>query len=192
MDPSDEPCLEAEIAETRQRVGDRLLLQVTTEAVGIYSPTEQIEVVRELVPEAVSLSVRELAAAGDNVIAEFDRWMRDTAVLPQWILYSVEELALLDDSTRSASVRTVEKCSFCIIYKEDFNRVLDEHPNIARHLIRNLAQRVRKLTADVKSLALQDVYGRVVSIRKNSLTARVTLYGITNNVVLKLEKLEAK
>lgn len=32
--------------------------------------------------------------------------------------------------------------------------------------------------------------GRVVSIRKNSLTARVTLYGITNNVILKLEKLE--
>ncbi|PID78821.1 hypothetical protein CSA17_05120 [bacterium DOLJORAL78_65_58] len=32
--------------------------------------------------------------------------------------------------------------------------------------------------------------GRVVSIRKNSLTARVTLYGITNKVVLKLEKLE--
>lgn len=84
----------------RQRVGDRLLLQVTTEAVGIYSPTEQIEVVRELVPEAVSLSVRELAAAGDNVIAEFDRWMRDTAVLPQWILYSVEELAVLDDWIR--------------------------------------------------------------------------------------------
>jgi hypothetical protein len=34
--------------------------------------------------------------------------------------------------------------------------------------------------------------GRIVSIRKNSITARVTLYGITNQVVLKLEKLEAK
>ena len=32
--------------------------------------------------------------------------------------------------------------------------------------------------------------GRVVSIRKNSLTARITLYGITNQVVLKLENLE--
>ena len=32
--------------------------------------------------------------------------------------------------------------------------------------------------------------GRVVSIRKNSLTARVTLYGITNKVILKLEKTE--
>lgn len=74
------------------------------------------------------------------------------------------ELALLDDSTRSASVRTVEKSSFCIVYKEDFNRVLEEHPNIGRQLVRNLAARVRKLTADVKSLALQDVYGRVANV----------------------------
>ena len=74
------------------------------------------------------------------------------------------ELALLDDSSRSASVRTVEKSSFCIVFKDDFNRVLDDHPNIARKLIRNLAQRVRKLTADVKSLALQDVYGRVANV----------------------------
>jgi len=34
--------------------------------------------------------------------------------------------------------------------------------------------------------------GRVVSIRKSSLTARVSLYGITNKVVLKLEKTEAR
>jgi CRP/FNR family cyclic AMP-dependent transcriptional regulator len=74
------------------------------------------------------------------------------------------ELALLDDSTRSASVRTVEKSNFCIIFKDDFNRVLDQHPNIARQLIRNLTARVRKLTGDVKSLALQDVYGRVANV----------------------------
>ena len=74
------------------------------------------------------------------------------------------ELALLDDSTRSASVRTVEKCEFRVVMKEDFNGVLDEHPNIARQLISNLAGRVRKLTADVKSLALQDVYGRVANV----------------------------
>ncbi len=74
------------------------------------------------------------------------------------------ELALVDDSLRSASVRTVEKSDFVVIYKDDFNAVLAAHPNIAKSLIRNLAQRVRKLTADVKSLALQDVYGRVANV----------------------------
>ena len=35
-------------------------------------------------------------------------------------------------------------------------------------------------------------HGRVVSIRKQSLTARVTLYGITSKVLLKLESTEGK
>ncbi|MEL0306446.1 MAG: cyclic nucleotide-binding domain-containing protein, partial [Halieaceae bacterium] len=35
------------------------------------------------------------------------------------------ELALLDDSTRSASVRTVEKSEFRIVMKEDFSGVLE-------------------------------------------------------------------
>ncbi len=74
------------------------------------------------------------------------------------------ELALLDDDKRSASVRTMEKSSFCIIYKEDFNKVLEQQPNIAKTLIRNLTRRVRKLTQDVKALALQDVYGRVTNV----------------------------
>ncbi|MGK0498872.1 MAG: CRP/FNR family cyclic AMP-dependent transcriptional regulator [Oceanicoccus sp.] len=74
------------------------------------------------------------------------------------------ELALLDDDKRSASVRTMEKSSFCIIYKEDFNKVLEQQPNIANTLIRNLTRRVRKLTKDVKALALQDVYGRVTNV----------------------------
>jgi CRP/FNR family cyclic AMP-dependent transcriptional regulator len=74
------------------------------------------------------------------------------------------ELALLDDDKRTASVRTMEKSSFMIIYKEDFNKVIDEQPNIAKTLIRNLTRRVRKLTKDVKALALQDVYGRVTNV----------------------------
>ena len=40
----------------------------------------------------------------------------------------------------------------------------ERHPNIATTLIRNLTRRVRKLTENVKSLALQDVYGRVTKV----------------------------
>ncbi|WP_101759192.1 Crp/Fnr family transcriptional regulator [Oceanicoccus sp. KOV_DT_Chl] len=82
------------------------------------------------------------------------------------------ELALLDDDKRSASVRTMEKSSFCIIYKEDFNQVLEQQPNIASILIRNLTRRVRKLTKDVKALALQDVYGRVTTVLTTLATPR--------------------
>ena len=42
--------------------------------------------------------------------------------------------------------------------------MLDQQPNIAKTLIANLTRRVRKLTKDVKALALQDVYGRVTNV----------------------------
>jgi len=71
------------------------------------------------------------------------------------------ELALLDHSVRSASVRTIEECRLCVVLKEDFSRILEQHPGILRKVLRNLARQVRKLTANVKSLALKDVYGRM-------------------------------
>ena len=66
----------------------------------------------------------------------------------------------------------MEKADFCIIYKQDFSRVLDEHPNIAKTLIRNITRRVRALTEKVKSLALQDVYGRVTKVLNSLDTER--------------------
>ncbi|VAW82044.1 cAMP-binding proteins - catabolite gene activator and regulatory subunit of cAMP-dependent protein kinases [hydrothermal vent metagenome] len=71
------------------------------------------------------------------------------------------ELSLIDDSERSASVVTVEKSAFAIISKSAFRRVLTENPDIAIHLLEDLAQRVRNLTGNVKTLALSDVYGRL-------------------------------
>lgn len=74
------------------------------------------------------------------------------------------ELSLLDDENRSASVRTMEKSEFMIIYKDDFTGLLDAHPTMYRVLIRNLVRRIRTLTENAKSLALKDVYGRVATM----------------------------
>ena len=71
------------------------------------------------------------------------------------------ELSLLDDETRSASVITTEKSTFSILYKDDFTKVVMNNPAISLVLLRNLASRIRTLTDNVKTLALQDVYGRI-------------------------------
>jgi CRP/FNR family cyclic AMP-dependent transcriptional regulator len=71
------------------------------------------------------------------------------------------ELALIDDSERSASVMTVEKSEFAVISKSAFNAVLEKNPQIAIHLLKDLVGRIRALTDEVKSLALCDVYGRL-------------------------------
>jgi len=71
------------------------------------------------------------------------------------------ELALLDDSPRSASVMTLEETRLAVISKSAFENCLSNNPQLALHIIRELSSRLRNLTQNVKSLALMDVYGRV-------------------------------
>jgi CRP/FNR family cyclic AMP-dependent transcriptional regulator len=77
------------------------------------------------------------------------------------------ELALVDHGPRSASVMTLEPSVLAIISKADFERCLLNYPTIALNLIRALTQRVRVLTENVRSLALMDVYGRIVRTLRN-------------------------
>ena len=86
------------LAAVRDSVADSLILQVTTEAVGMYNTAEQMSVVRELRPEAVSLALKELCPGPEDEPAfrEFCNWMSDEGVWPQFILYSVEDVRRFD------------------------------------------------------------------------------------------------
>jgi uncharacterized protein (DUF849 family) len=87
----------AAIAAIRAAVGDRLVIQITSEALGIYSPAEQMAVVRQVRPEAVSLALRELLPdeSHEAGFAEFLGWLRREIIVPQIILYTPEEAAHL-------------------------------------------------------------------------------------------------
>ncbi len=90
------------IAAIRGRVGEKLVLQVTTEAVGMYRPEEQMALVRELEPEAVSLALREVCPRPEDekTAAAFFAWLVKRSIWPQYILYSVEDLVRFDDMRR--------------------------------------------------------------------------------------------
>ena len=75
----------------------------------------------------------------------------------------VGELSL-DGTTRSASVKTVEPTTCCVVPATQFAAFVAEHPEFALHLTQKLTNMVRRLTEQVKSLALQDVYGRLVRL----------------------------
>lgn len=84
------------MAAIRERAGHDLLIQVTSEAVGRYMPEEQMAMVRMLMPEAVSLAVRELLP-DDNPrthehAREFFSWLATTGILAQFILYSLRDV----------------------------------------------------------------------------------------------------
>jgi len=90
------------IAAIEKSVGDELLIQVTTEAVGRYTRDQQIAVVRELKPDAVSVALREICPAGsdEQIAAEFFAWMQSENIWPQYILYSVDDVVRFDGMRR--------------------------------------------------------------------------------------------
>jgi CRP/FNR family transcriptional regulator, cyclic AMP receptor protein len=92
----------------------------------------------------------------------------------------------LDGAPRSASVITVEPATCAIVTRVQFQGFLAAHPEFARHLIETLIRRVRIATEDVKSLALSDVYGRLVRL----LNALATVENGTTAVREKLTQQE--
>jgi len=82
------------IDAVRKAVGHELVLQLTTEAVGIYQPAQQIAMVQALRPEAASVAVRELvpSEAALPAAAAFFGWMHRENVVAQYILYDANDV----------------------------------------------------------------------------------------------------
>ena len=93
----DADAYDAAIKAIRAEVGDRMVIQITTEALGIYTPAEQIAVLKAARPEAASLALRELAPDDDAepAFAEALEWMKRESVSPQIILYDPAEAVRL-------------------------------------------------------------------------------------------------
>jgi len=87
------------IAAVKREAGPRMVVQVTSEAVGKYAPAEQMAMVRAVHPEAVSLAVRELIPEGtdEREAAGFFAWLDAERILPQFILYSDADVRRFDD-----------------------------------------------------------------------------------------------
>lgn len=83
------------ITAIREKVGDELIIQATTEAVEIYSPEEQIALIKDLKPEATSVAIRELVPSPEyeKQAGEFFAYLNDNNIFTQYILYSPEEIA---------------------------------------------------------------------------------------------------
>ncbi len=77
---------------------------------------------------------------------------------------SFGELAPLGGIPRQASIQTTEPAHFAVISRQLFMDRLLSQPAIAMRLIDRLVGLIQDLTEEVSSLALDDVYGRVVRV----------------------------
>jgi CRP-like cAMP-binding protein len=73
------------------------------------------------------------------------------------------EMSILDGQNRSANVVTLDDSKIMIIRREDFLQMLHDYPQIAINLLKELAGRLRRSDAQIKSLSLQNATGKVAS-----------------------------
>lgn len=78
----------------QHRLGSRLLIQITTESVGMFDIPTQMDCVLAVRPPAASFAVRELIpdAASEARARDFFAAVRDIGTIPQFILYHPDEI----------------------------------------------------------------------------------------------------
>jgi CRP/FNR family cyclic AMP-dependent transcriptional regulator len=74
------------------------------------------------------------------------------------------EMALIDDSPRSAHVIAMEDATLLVLRREDFQARLRSSPEVAIGLLRELSRRLRRADEKIGSLVLLDVNGRVADL----------------------------
>jgi len=94
------------LAALETALGHTIVVQMTTEAVGIYSADEQMSAVRAVKPAFVSMAIAEIVGDTDEEAAarEFFKWLQDNNIVPQFILYDAADLVRFIDLQARAIV----------------------------------------------------------------------------------------
>ncbi len=81
------------VAAVNKQVAGNMVVQITTEAVGIYSAGEQMACVRAVKPQAVSVALKEIVPDGQDTsdAREFFAWLQLEKISPQFILYDADD-----------------------------------------------------------------------------------------------------
>lgn len=78
----------------KEAVGQNMMVQLTTEAVGLYSPPQQMALVKAVKPEAASFALRELIPdrASEKEGYAFFHWVAENNIVSQIILYDATDI----------------------------------------------------------------------------------------------------
>jgi len=73
------------------------------------------------------------------------------------------EISVIDGLSRSATVTSLDEVELLVLKREDFLGALKEFPQVGIALLKELAGRIRKSDAQIKSLSLRNARGRVAT-----------------------------
>lgn len=79
------------------RCGQDFIVQITTQAIDLYTPQQQRALVDSVRPQAVSIALSELFVKPDDKITNraFLHWARAQKIAVQWVLYTPEDVTRL-------------------------------------------------------------------------------------------------
>ncbi|MCG8353024.1 MAG: Crp/Fnr family transcriptional regulator [Chloroflexales bacterium] len=73
-------------------------------------------------------------------------------------------ITLFDDGPCPAHAQTLTETSLLMLPKEQLEGIIDKHPALARALLKEFAQRMRRLVSLIDDLALHSVQGRLARL----------------------------
>jgi len=127
------PALEAIANE----IGDHMVVQVTSESVGIFDRHQQMQAMRSLMPESVSLALRELVP-DDTAFADAAKFFSDldsAGCLIQYIVYSPEEVDRYHQLIDAGIIPQARNLILVVLgrYRGERARLEDLSPFLARN-----------------------------------------------------------
>jgi 3-keto-5-aminohexanoate cleavage enzyme len=128
-----------ELITEMNRLAPDMLVQITTEAVGIYTPAQQAACVRSVVPEMAGVSLKEITSNFTDLdfAKRFYTWTSEAGVHIQHILYSAEELGQFLKLKNDGIIPASHRCVLFVLgrYAVDFqSQPADLDPFLASDL----------------------------------------------------------
>jgi len=129
------------IGELKIRVPE-LLVQITTEAVGIYTPEQQISCVQQVIPKMASVSLKEITRdfTGLELARDFFHWCVSANVHVQHIVYSAEELKQFLELKQTDIIPQSQNCILFVLgrYSANFQSSQDDLKPFLENELKNL------------------------------------------------------
>ena len=128
-----------ELIAEMKRQAPTMLVQITTEAVGRYTPQQQVDCVESVVPQMASVSLREMTCDFKDLsfAKNFFHWATEAEVHIQHIVYSAQELATYMTLRQDGIIPASQHCVLFVLgrYSVDFqSSPVDLEPFLSKDL----------------------------------------------------------
>ncbi|WP_104400691.1 3-keto-5-aminohexanoate cleavage protein [Vibrio penaeicida] len=116
------------LSDLKAEMGNQILIQLTTEAVGQFSPLEQMTLIEKVRPPAVSCAIKELIPdkTSEATARDFFHLANQQNILIQWIVYDLNDLTRYFDLLNRQVIPNTNQHLLIVLGR--YHKHLESHP----------------------------------------------------------------